>query len=230
MKGFILAAGEGTRLRPLTLKIPKPLLPVAATPVLTHLTRFYLKYGVKDITINIQKKHKRVFSQWKDAYFPKNKINFLIEDKPTGTLTPINKLSNKWFSETIVVSNGDELKSFDLDKLLRWHKQHKALVTMGLAKVKDPKAYGSVKLHGDKIVKFAEKSQRSLSHYINSGIYIMSPGVKKFFPKSKKFCMLERYLFPKLAEDKLLFGYKLKGKWQDVGTWERWEQAIKSWK
>jgi NDP-sugar pyrophosphorylase family protein len=175
MKGFILAGGEGTRLRPLTLEIPKPLLPVAKIPVLTYLVDLYLKYGVKDIKINIQKKHRPDFKKWKRLYFPNKKIRFVIEDKPSGTLTPINKAGTKWFSETLTVSNGDELKQFDLKRMEKWHKEKKALVTIGLVKVKDPKHYGSVKLKKDRIIKFAEKAGRPLSPYINAGIYMMNP-------------------------------------------------------
>ncbi|PIV65258.1 MAG: nucleoside-diphosphate-sugar pyrophosphorylase, partial [Candidatus Nealsonbacteria bacterium CG01_land_8_20_14_3_00_12] len=88
MKGFILAAGEGTRLYPLTLEIPKPLLPVGKIPILTYLIELYLKHGVEDIKINIQKKHLEDFYKWKATYFPREKIEFLIEKKPSGTFTP----------------------------------------------------------------------------------------------------------------------------------------------
>ena len=230
MKGFILAAGEGTRLYPLTLEIPKPLLPVGKIPVITYLVELYLKYRINNIKINIQKKHIEDFYKWKATYFPREKIEFIVEPKPSGTFTPlVKKISKKWFSETIVVSNGDELKNLNLKKIINWHKKKKALVTIGLVKVKNPSVYGSVKMKGDKIVMFGEKSKKPLSFYINSGLYIMNPGIKKYFPKSKKFSMLETDLFPILAKEKKLFGYKWKGKWQDVGTWERWEEAIKSW-
>lgn len=230
MKGFILAAGKGTRLYPLTLEIPKPLLPVGKIPVITYLIDLFLKYDIRDIKINIQKKHLEDFYKWKATYFPREKIEFIIELKPSGTFTPIaKKLNKKWFSETIVVSNGDELKKLNLKRIIAWHKKKKALVTIGLVKIKDPKAYGSVKMKGDKIIEFGEKSKKPLSSYINSGLYIMNPGIRKYFPKKRNFSMLETELFPKLAKEKKLFGYKWKGKWQDVGTWKRWEEAIKNW-
>jgi NDP-sugar pyrophosphorylase family protein len=231
MKGFILAAGEGTRLYPLTLEIPKPLLPVGKIPVITYLIELYLKNGIDDIKINVQKKHLADFYKWKATYFPRKKIEFMTETRPSGTFTPIaKKLSSKWFSKTIVVSNGDELKELNLKKVINWHKKKKgALTTIGLVKVKDPKAYGSVKMKGDKIIEFGEKSEKPLSFYINSGLYIMEPGIRKYFPKKKSFAMLETDLFPKLAKERKLFGCKWKGKWQDVGTWERWEGAIKNW-
>ncbi len=230
MKGFILAAGEGTRLYPLTLEIPKPLLPVGKIPVITYLVDLYLKHGIDDIKINIQKKHLEDFYKWKATYFPREKIEFIVESKPSGTFTPIaKKLSPKWFSRAIVVSNGDELKELNLKKMISFHKKKKALVTIGLVKVKNPEAYGSVKMKGEKIIEFGEKSKKSLSFYINSGLYIMNPKIKKYFPKKAKFAMLETDLFPRLAKEKKLFGYKWKGKWMDVGTWKRWEEAIRNW-
>ncbi len=230
MKGFILAAGEGTRLYPLTLEIPKPLLPVGRIPVLTYLIDLYLKYGIDDIKINIQKKHLEDFYKWKAIYFPREKIEFIIEPKPSGTFTPIaKKLNPKWFSETLVISNGDELKDLNLQKIINWHKRKKALATIALVRVKNSGAYGSVKVKGDKITEFSEKSKKPLSSYINSGLYIVNPGIRNYFPKRKRFAMLETDLFPRLAKEGKLFGYKWKGRWQDVGTFERWEEAIKNW-
>ena len=122
MKGFILAAGEGTRLNPITLEIPKPLLPVGKIPILTYLVTLYLKYGVDDIKINIPKIHQDDFWKWKATHFPGKKIEFIVEEKPSGDFTPLaKKVSKTWFNEPIVVSNGDELKDLDLKKMINWH-------------------------------------------------------------------------------------------------------------
>lgn len=229
MKGFILAAGEGTRLYPLTLEIPKPLLPVGKIPILTYLIELYLKHGVEDIKINIQKKHLEDFYKWKATYFPREKIEFLIEKKPSGTFTPLIKIDSHWFSEPIVVSNGDELKELNLKEMIDYHRQKEGVATVGLVKVENPQVYGAAKLDGDKISEFIEKPKDPPSSYINSGLYIMNPEIKNYFPKGKKFAMVENDLFPQLAKEGKLFGYKFEGKWQDIGTFERWEEAIKKW-
>ncbi|MCP6719067.1 MAG: nucleotidyltransferase family protein [Patescibacteria group bacterium] len=229
MKGFILAGGEGTRLYPLTLEIPKPLLPVGKIPVITYLVELYLRNGINDIKISIQKKHLEDFYKWRATYFPKGKINFLVELKGAGTFTPIIKLDSKWFSEPIVVSNGDELKELDLKKMIDFHKRKKGVVTIGVVKVKNPQSYGSVKMKEGRIIEFIEKAKNPPSSYINSGLYIISPIAREYFQKGAKFSMLETDLFPKLAKERKLFGYKWEGKWMDVGTWERWEKAIKNW-
>lgn len=230
MKGFILAAGSGTRLRPLTLEIPKPLLPVGKIPIITYLVKLYLKNGVNDIKIGIQKAHLEDFYKWKTTHFPKEKIDLVIELKPSGTFTPIaKKVSARWFSEPIVVSNGDELKELDLKKMINWHFKKGGIATVGLVKVRNPQVYGVAKIKGDKISEFIEKPKNPPSSYINSGLYILNPEIKNYFPKRAKFAMMENDLFPQLAKEGKLFGYKWQGKWMDTGTFERWEKAIKEW-
>ncbi len=229
MKGFILAAGEGTRLHPVTLGTPKPLLLIRETPILTYLVNLYLKYGVNDIRINIQKKHCEDFYKWKANYFPDERIEFLIEEKPTGTFTPLVKVDKEWFSEPILVSNGDELKSLNLREMINWHLQKGEIATVGLVKVKTPEIYGVARMEGDKIIEFVEKPEIFISFYINSGLYVLNPEIRNYFPKTK-FAMVETDLFPQLAKEKKLLGYKIKGKWQDVGTFEKWELAIRNWR
>jgi len=230
MKGFILAAGEGTRLRPLTYEIPKPLLPVGKTPILTYLVDLYLKNGVDDIKIGIQKNHLEDFYKWKATYFPRAKIELVVESKPSGTFTPFaKKVDAKWFSEPIVVSNGDELKELNLKKMIDWHFKKNAIATVGLVKVENPQAYGVAKMNRDKIVEFIEKPENPPSCYINSGLYVLDPKVRDYYPPKVKFAMVENDLFPQLAKEGKLHGYKWEGKWMDTGTWERWELAIKNW-
>jgi len=229
-KGFILGGGEGTRLYPLTLEIPKPLIPVGKKPVVSYLVELYLKNGINDIKINVQEKHLGDFYKWKATYFPKEKIEFIVESYPSGTFTPFAKKTDpKWFNEAIVVSNGDELKELDVKKMFSWHKKQNVLATIALVKTKNPENYGTVKMEGDKIIEFIEKSKKPTSNYVNCGLYIMEPGVKKYFPDEAKFSMTEIDLFPKLAKLGKLAGYKWEGKWNDTGTFKRWEEAIKNW-
>jgi len=229
MKGFILAGGEGTRLRPLTLEIPKPLLTVRRIPVINYLVDLYLDHGINDIRINIQRKHMEDFYKWKATYYPHRKIEFLIEEEPSGTFAPLVRVEDDWFSEPIVVTNGDELKEFDVSEVFSWHLNRNAIATIGLVEVEDPRHYGVAITEGDLIVDFIEKPQNPPSNYINSGFYVLSPEIKKYYPKGANFAMLELDLFPKLAAERKLHGYKLKGRWMDIGTFERWEKAIMIW-
>ena len=230
MKGFILAAGEGTRLRPLTYEIPKPLLPVRKTPLINYLIELYLRNGIDDIKVGIQYPHLEDFYKWKATYYPGKKIDLVVEPKPSGTFTPLVKgLDRKWFSEPIVVSNGDELKELNLKKMISWHLKRGAIATVGLVKVKDPRVYGVAKINKDKISEFIEKPENPPSSYISSGLYILNPEIRRYYPKGAKFAMIENELFPKLAKEGKLHGYKWRGKWMDVGNFERWEEAIKNW-
>ncbi|MFH1714039.1 MAG: nucleotidyltransferase family protein [Candidatus Nealsonbacteria bacterium] len=229
MKGFILAAGEGTRLRPLTLEIPKPLLPVGKIPIINYLTDLFLKSGVDDIRIGILKHHLEDFYKWKAIYYPREKIEFMVEEKPSGTFTPIFKLDSEWFSEPIVVSNGDELKDIDLKEMIKWCLEKKAIATVGLVKVDNPQAYGVALMKDDKIGEFIEKPKNPLSSYINSGTYVLDPEIKNYYPKNASFAMVETDLFPQLAKENKLHGYKLSGRWMDTGTFQRWEEAINNW-
>ncbi len=227
MKGFILAGGKGVRLRPITYEIAKPLLPINGKPIINYLVNLYLSAKIKEIKINIPKKKAGQFFDWKEKYYPNQKISFLIEEKPSGTMGPLVK-SEKWFSETIIVSNGDELKDIDLNKFIKWHKKRKALASIALVEVPDPSSYGVVKLKQDKIIDFIEKPKNPPSNCINSGLYILAPKIKKYFSE-KDFLMVEKDLFPQLTKKRELYGYKWKGKWQDTGTLERYEKAIKTW-
>ncbi len=230
MKGFILAAGEGTRLRPLTLEIPKPLLPVGKIPIISYLVELFLENGVDDIKIGIQKKHLEDFYKWKATYFPRQKIELIVEESPSGTFTPFAKKTDPgWFNEPIVVSNGDELKDIDLKEMIRWHFEKNSIATIGLVKVDNPENYGVARIDGDKIVEFVEKPKDPPSSYINSGTYVLNPEVKEYYPKDANFAMVETDLFPKLAKEGKLFGYKLSGRWMDKGTFQRWEEAINNW-
>lgn len=230
MKGFILAAGEGTRLRPLTLEIPKPLLPVGKIPIINYLVELFLENGVNDIKIGIQKKHLEDFYKWKATYFPRQKIEFVVEEKPSGTFTPfVKKIESDWFQEPIVVSNGDELKDIDLKEMIRWHIENKKIATIGLVKVDNPQAYGVARIEENKILEFIEKPANPPSSYINSGTYVLDPKVKDYYPKDADFAMVETDLFPQLAKEGNLSGYKLSGRWMDTGTFQRWEEAINNW-
>lgn len=228
MKGFILAGGKGTRLRPVTYEIPKPLIPVGGQEILTYLINFYAESGIEDIKINIPAKHKRKFLKWRLKNFPDKKISFLVEKTASGTMGPLIKSLN-WFDDDVLISNGDELKSFAVEEMIEQHRKKEQLATIALTEVDNPSSYGVAITKGSKIIKFLEKPNNPPSSYISSGIYILSPEVKKYFP-DKEFSMLEKDLFPKLAERRELSGYKSQGSWYDTGTLERWGKAIKQWK
>lgn len=231
-KAVILAGGKGTRLYPITYEIPKPLLPVNKKPIINHLVDFFLNQKVGEIFILVNKEFEDEFNWWKKRHYPKTKISFFKEDEPLGTFGGLWHLKKHLSQEPFFLTNGDELKKINLEKMKEFHKEQKALATIGLVKVPNPQDYGVAVCKGGLIAEFLEKpalAEIPKNPRISSGLYLLSPEIFKYHP-GLKFAMIEKVLFPKLAKEKKLGGFKSNGKWQDCGTWERYEKAIKKWK
>lgn len=228
-KAVILAGGKGTRLYPVTYEIPKPLLPVKKKPIINYLVDLFLKQGIKNIKVLISKDFKDEFNWWKKRYYSKNNIKFLEETKPLGTLGGLCYLK-RWIGKSpFFLTNGDELKKIDLRKMAQFHSSKPVLGTIALVEVSNPQDYGVVVCKKGIVQEFIEKPKNPPSKYINSGFYLLSPEVFKYHPGAK-FCMVETNLFPQLAKEQKLAGFKFKGSWMDCGTFSRYEQALKKWK
>lgn len=233
MKAIILAGGSGTRLQPVTLEIPKPLLTVQKKPILNHLIELFSKHGIVEPIVLIHKNHREDYKWWKKRYdkeLPKN-LQIKTEPRPLGTFGGLKYL-RKDLKEPFVLSNGDELKDFNLTDLIKFHKNNSQhpIATIALVKVKNPSDYGVPVIKGSRIEKFLEKPNNPPSNYISSGLYILEPEIFKYADWSRGFLMIEKDIFPKLAVAGKLAGYKIKnGRWFDCGTLERWEKAIKEW-
>lgn len=232
-KVVILAGGLGTRLRPVTLETPKPLLTVQRKPILNHLIELFKKHDIEESLILINKNHTEDYKWWKKRYQKElpQKVKIHVEPEPLGTFGGLKHIK-KYLPTTFVLSNGDELKDFPLDKLIEFHKNHKEkpLATIALVKVDNPSDYGVPVMVGDKIREFLEKPKDPPSNFISSGLYVLEPEVFEHADWSKGFLMIEKDIFPKLAASGKLAGYKVaNGRWYDCGTLERWEKAIREW-
>ncbi len=226
---IILAGGRGVRLQPITHELPKPLLPLHDKPLLQHIIELFRKYSIKNIIISIGYKGDKI----RDAFGNGSKfgvnISYVEEEKPLGTAGPI-KLARGFLNETFIACNADELKDIDLIDMFLAHKENRAAATIALTTVEDPSSYGVARLQGNRILEFVEKPKREKapSNLINAGLYIMEPEVTGYIPDG--FAMLEKDVFPKLAEEGKLYGYPFSGQWFDTGTLDRYEKAIKEWK
>ncbi len=228
-KAVILAGGRGTRLYPVTYEIPKPLLPVRKKPIINYLVDLFYSQGVKEVAILINKDFREDFDWWEKRYYSQNKIQFLEEKEPLGTFGGLFYLKN-WISDNpFFFTNGDELKKIDLAKMSNFHQEKKTPATIALVKVSDPQNYGVVLCENGLVKEFLEKPESPSSKYINSGLYLLTPEVFTYHP-GPKFSMVETDLFPKLAKEKKLAGFKFNGKWMDCGTWKRYEEALRKWK
>lgn len=238
MNGVILAGGSGTRLRPVTLEMPKPLLTVRRKPIVNHLLDFFGRHGVDDTTVLIHRDHADDYRWWKARYaadLPKA-LQIVTEPEPMGTFGGLRLFRDRLCGEPVepfVVSNGDELKDFDLTAMIRAHRKNplKPVATIALVRVPNPSDYGVPVLDGDRISEFLEKPENPPSRFINSGLFIFEPAVFDYVDARKKKLMNETDIFPALAKAGKLAGYKLEAsaRWYDTGTFERWEKAIKEW-
>lgn len=228
-KAILLVGGQGTRLRPVTLEIPKALIPIQGKTLTEHLFDLFKKYDIRDITLSVGHLKKKIKDHFGDGSQFGINIDYIEEDVPLGTAGPL-RLAREQLSETFIVSNGDELKDINIPEMYELHKNKKALATIALTTVPDPTKYGVARLSGSKILEFVEKPTREKapSNLINSGFYILEPEVVNMIPTG--YAMLERDVFPKLAEQGRLYGYPFSGQWFDTGNIERWERAIKEWK
>ena len=180
-KAIILAGGQGTRLRPVTLEIPKPLVPVQGVPILTWLVRLFTNYGVDDITVIYPTKWKQAFIDWKNLG-----VTLYEEKEPMGTMGAIVHDLDVG-SDPIFVTNGDELKGLDLQKLAKFHLHQTNSnpdlgATIALVRVPNPSDYGVAEIEGNLISKFHEKPKNPPTDLISSGLYLINPSTFQIPP------------------------------------------------
>src|SRR3989338_4891055 len=228
-KAVLLVGGRGSRLRPLTDKIPKALLEVQNKTITEHLFDLLKKYGIRDGVLCVGYLKDKIKEHFGDGTKIGVNINYVEENEPLGTAGPL-KLAKKYLKDSFIVSNGDELKDINIPRLFRLHKRKNALGTLSLTTVDDPSHYGVARLDGSRIVEFIEKPKRenAPSNLINAGFYILEPEIIDMIPNG--FSMLEKDVFPKLAKEGRLRGFPFAGQWFDVGTHERLALAEKKWK
>lgn len=228
--GFILAGGRGTRLKPITDEIPKPLLPIQGKPVIEYTFDLFKKFGITKVILSIGYLGDKIKEHFGDGKKYGLDIIYIEEDTPQGTAGPL-RLAKKYLTETFVMCNADELKDIDLDEMYLFHKENQASATIALTTVEDPSAYGVAKLQGNKILEFIEKPKKeeAPSNLINSGLYILEPDVINYVPLGDEPVSIEKDVFPKLAKEGKLYGYHFAGQWFDTGNFERYEKARKSW-
>ncbi len=236
-KAIILAGGKGTRLYPVTLETPKPLLTVNKRPILNYLIEMFKKHGVQEIAVTVRESDFEDYSWWLRRW--QNDlggvwVNIMIEKDPMGTIGYwVHDLHTWTGDEPFFMTNGDELKEVDLTAMAEHHGKHGAAATIAAIEVKNPKEYGVIVFDGDHVKTFLEKPENPPTNFISSGLYLLDPKIREYLlpamARGEKFLMIEKDLFPKLAEDRKLLAFKSGGRWFDCGNLERWDKAIKEW-
>ncbi len=217
---ILLVGGMGTRLLPLTLKTPKPMLQVAGVPFTEHQIRKAADAGIAEIVLATSYK-----SELFEPYFGNGerfgiKIKYAVEKSALGTGGGIRNAANLLADcDQVVIFNGDVLSGHDLRAQLDFHKIHQADITLYLTQVEDARAYGCVELLENKQVKsFLEKMENPISNLINAGCYIFNRQIIDQIPQDKV-VSVERDTFPNLlANNAKVFGYLDNSYWLDIGT------------
>lgn len=223
MKAVLLAGGKGTRLRPLTNTLPKPMVPILGQPLLKWTLLTLRNHGITDVIISLCFQPNEIESYFGDGGTLGLKITYVREDLPLGTGGAI-KNAEKFLDDTFIVLNSDIVTDVNISDLISFHKDTKSIATISLTKVDDPTQYGVVELSGNTITAFKEKPghHEITSNLINAGIYVFEPGILKAIPQNQ-IVSIERDIFPKLIENKLyLKGYYNSYYWIDIGTPEKY--------
>ena len=212
MKVVILAGGFGTRLSEYTKTIPKPMINIAGKPMLLHIMKFYAKYGFKDFYIALGYKGEIIKKFFKKNYFNWN-INLIQTGKNTMTGGRLKRLKKIIGKETFMMTYGDGLSNVNLKKLIKFHKKNKRLVT--LTAVRPPARFGALKLKGNFVNYFKEKSKLD-EGWINGGFFVMEPKFLKFIKNDNTY--LEREPLETMTKKKQLIAFRHKGFWQCMDT------------
>jgi mannose-1-phosphate guanylyltransferase len=215
----VLVGGQGTRLRPLTLSAPKPMLPTAGLPFLTHLLSRIADAGVEHVVLGTSYKAAVFESEFGDGSKLGLQIEYVVETEPLGTGGGIANVASKLRYDTALVFNGDVLSGADLGALLGCHEENNADVTLHLVRVGDPRAFGCVPTNADGVVTaFLEKTDDPPTDQINAGSYVFKREVIDRIPKGRV-VSVEREVFPALLQEgRRVCGYVDATYWRDMGT------------
>ncbi len=229
MKAMILAAGAGTRLRPLTLTVPKVLLPVSGVPLIRHILVWLKSHDIRDVAINLHYQGQKIRDALGDGRNLGMQIAYSTEDTILGTAGGVKRMAH-YLDGPFVVHYGDVLTDFDLTDMLRLHQAKKAAATLAILKVSRPRSAGVVEMDADaRVLSFTEKpAERAASSDLESGAtYILERTVLDTIPVGQP-SDFGHDVFPALlAKDLPVYGYILKDDdyLVDIGTIEKYRQA-----
>lgn len=214
-----MAGGEGTRLRPLTCDLPKPMARLCGRPVIEYILDLLKKNGVDEASITLKYLPQAIKNNFPDGEYEGIRLNFSVEDEPLGTAGGVKNAASG-ISEDFVVISGDALCDLDLSAAMRFHREKGAAATLVLARVPDPREYGLVVTAANGAVKgFVEKPgwAQAVTDAVNTGIYILNPSCLKLIPDGKPFDFAKD-LFPRMLKNgEPVFGYNADGYWCDIG-------------
>lgn len=224
MQALILAGGKGTRLRPLTVYTPKPVVPVMNRPFLLYQIEILAKAGVTDVVLSLSYQPDKIEDLLGDGSDHGVRLTYITEPSPMGT-GGAYRFAADYLTEATIVLNGDILTDLDISKLVEFHQKNGSTATLAIKQVDDPTAYGLVETDAEaRIVRFLEKprsedAQEIKVNTINAGIYVLEPSILDLIPAGET-RSFEYDVFPAILEKKLPFlGFPMeKTYWRDLGN------------
>lgn len=228
MIAVVLVGGTGTRLRPLTLTVPKQVLPIVEVPMIERVLAYLETHGVEEAVLSLGYLHGAFQSLFPDGRCGKVRLTYAVEPEPLDTAGAVGFAArHAGVSERFLVVNGDVLTDLDITAMVAFHEARGAEATISLAMVEDPSAFGLVPIDGDgKVVAFVEKPAPGTvgPSYINAGTYVLEPSVLDHIPEGERIS-IERQVFPLLAAAGTVYGFASDGYWTDTGTPLQYLQA-----
>ena len=228
MKAILLAGGKGTRLRPLTLNTPKPIVPIFNRPFLMYqLDQLRQVPEITEVILSLNYQPRRIEETFGDGEALGLKISYAVEPQPLGTGGAI-KFSAQTVQDSVIVLNGDVLQQIDLAAVVARHRERRAKATIVLTPVDNPTAYGLVETDDDgNVGRFLEKpnADEITCNTINAGVYVLEPDTLERIPDNENYS-IERQYFPSLvANGETFVAYVNDGYWIDIGTPEKYRQV-----
>jgi mannose-1-phosphate guanylyltransferase len=221
MRAMIMAAGIGTRLRPVTDLMPKPMVPIVNRPALHHILRLLAKHGFAEVVINLHHLPDAITDYFGDGASIGMQLSYSYETELLGTAGGVKNNAAFLGGGTFLVMSGDAVTDIDLPALLASHRRHGSIATMAVKQVSDPSLYGVVVTDtAGRVTGFQEKPRRedALSDLCNCGIYVFEPEILSLIPEGR-FDDFGRRLFPDLLREQVPFhAYALSEYWNDVGN------------
>jgi mannose-1-phosphate guanylyltransferase/phosphomannomutase len=228
MKGVLMAGGEGSRLRPLTSRRPKPLAPVAGKPVMEHIIALLRRHGITEIVATLHYLADEVESYFDSGSDFGVTMEYVVEDTPLGTAGAVKMADKLLGGETFLVISGDALTDIDLTALIEHHRREENAVTIALQRVTNPLEFGVVVTdENGRITRFLEKPSwgEVFSDTINTGIYVLEPKILDLMVRGRNYDF-SKDLFPEMLRDGAkLGGYIIDAYWTDIGNLEQYQAA-----
>ena len=228
MRAMILAAGLGTRLRPLTNTVPKPLLPVAGTPLIVWNLLLLRRHGITDVIINLHHMGALIAEALGDGARFGMRLSYSHESVILGTGGGIKQVEAFFGREPFLVLNGDTLLELDLEALVRFHSGREALATMVVRADPDVDRWGAVEVDDDqRVIRITGRGRKDVTRAekrMFAGVHVMHPRLLASLPPGRESSIIDAYV-REIESGATILGFEMTGYWSDVGTPERYAQV-----